>query len=109
MNTALIDTTIDNWHQGLTDVSFSDDYKLRLSSKKLNSGKCQVKFYATVRGCKDLYGYVLVEADQTLKDVVNGIKDKLSTIHHTNDFHHIHLYSIGRQQPDRFNFIVFDC
>jgi uncharacterized UPF0160 family protein len=100
---------INDWHPGLADVSFSDDYKLKLSSKKLSSGKCQVKFYATVRGQRDLYGYVLVEADQTLKEVVTSIKRKLITIHHTRDFHHIHLYSIGKQVHDPLNFIVFDC
>ena len=109
MNTAIVNTTMSEWHQGLADVNFSDHYKLRLSSKKLQSGKCQVKFYATVQGHKDLYGYVLVESDKTLKEVVSGIKEKLTTIHHSRDFHHIHLYSIGRQQPDPFNFIVFDC
>lgn len=98
-----------DWHQGLADVSFSDDYKLRLTSKKLNSGKCQVKFYATVKGQKNMYGYVLVESEQTLKNVVSEIKQKLTTIHATNDFHHIHLYSIGKEVQSTMNFIVFDC
>lgn len=109
MYTGVDEMKINEWHQGMANVSFSDDYKLKLSSKKLNSGKCQVKFYATVRGHKDLYGYVLVEADQTLKEVVTGIKHKLTTIHHTRDFHQIHLYSIGKEHHDPFNFIVFDC
>lgn len=100
---------MDDWHQGLADVSFSDDYKLKLSSKKLSSGKCQVKFYATVSGKRDMYGYVLVASDQTLREVVKGIKQKLTTIHLTNDFHHIHLYSIGKKMSDPMNFIVFDC
>ena len=73
MATLVADTTFNDWTNGMADVTFSDTYKLRLSSKKLDSGKCQVKFFATVRGNKDLYGYVLVEADQTLKEVVNGI------------------------------------
>jgi hypothetical protein len=103
------ETTMDDWHHGLADVSFSDQYKLKLSSKKLNSGKCQVKFYATVHGRRDLYGYVLVAADETLKAVVREIKCKLETIHHTSDFQHIHLYSLGRPQANPFNFMVFDC
>lgn len=98
-----------DWHQGLADVNFSDDYKLKLTSKKLNSGKCQVKFYATLRGQKDMYGYVLVESDQKLKEVVSSIKSKLTTIHLTNDFHHIHLYSIGKPVKQSMNFLVFDC
>ncbi len=91
------------------DISFQDQYKLRLSTKKLSSGKCQVKFYASVHNSRDLYGYVLVESDQTLRDVVVRIKEKLVTIQQTRDFHHIHLYSIGKtSQKDDMNFIIFD-
>lgn len=91
------------------DVAFRDQYKLRLSSKRLSSGKCQVKFFASMKGYKDLYGYVLVDSELTLREVVVRIKDKLLSIQQTGDFHHIHLYSIGREQPeDRLNFIIFD-
>ena len=41
------------------DVTFDDDYSLKLTSKKLQSGKCQVKFFANVRDRQDMYGYVL--------------------------------------------------
>ena len=90
------------------DVVFSDFYKLKLSSKKLRSGKCQVKFHARVRDRRDLHGYVLVEANQTLKNVVSQIKERLWTIHQTNDFHHIHLYSIGKHDQKDISFIFFE-
>lgn len=90
------------------DVSFDDHYKLKITSKKLKSGKCQVKFSATVREQKDLYGYVLVDADRTLKEVVVGIKEKLHTIRQTRDFHNLHLYSIGKTGGDDLKFIIFD-
>lgn len=90
------------------DVTFDDTYKLKLTSKKLRSGKCQVKFYATVRERKELYGYVLVDSEKTLKDVVVNIKEKLHTIRQTKDFHHLHLYSIGKSGRDDLNFMIFD-
>ncbi len=90
------------------DVTFEDDYKLKISSKKLKSGKCQVKFSAIVREKKDLYGYVLVDAEQTLRDLVMSIKDKLHMIHRTRDFHNLHLYSIGKSGNEDLNFIIFD-
>ena len=90
------------------DVAFDDDYKLKINSKKLKSGKCQVKFSAIVRERKDLYGYVLVDAEQTLKDVVVSIKEKLHTIHQTRDFHNLHLYSIGKSGHEDMNFLIFD-
>ena len=91
-----------------TDVTFDDYYKLKLSTKKLNSGKCQVKFYATIQEKQDMYGYVLVDASQTLKDVVVKIKEKLTTIRLNRDFQHIHLYSVGKTVQDDMNFIIFD-
>lgn len=90
------------------DVTFDDDYSLKLTSKKLQSGKCQVKFYANVHDRRDLYGYVLVDSDKTLKDVVIKIKEKLHTIRQTREFHHLHLYSIGKMGKDDLNFIIFD-
>ncbi|HCX22124.1 MAG TPA: hypothetical protein DHN29_09435 [Cytophagales bacterium] len=90
------------------DVTFDDDYSLKLTSKKLQSGKCQVKFYANVHDRRDMYGYVLVDSDKTLKDVVIKIKEKLRTIRQTREFHHLHLYSIGKMGDDDLNFIIFD-
>ena len=72
------------------------------------TGKCQVKFSAIVREKKDLYGYVLVDAEQTLRDLVVSIKDKLHMIHRTRDFHNLHLYSIGKSGNEDLNFIIFD-
>ncbi|MFT6883355.1 MAG: hypothetical protein ACI83W_000385 [Marinoscillum sp.] len=90
------------------DVTFDDEYALKLNSKKLKSGKCQVKFYATIKERKDMYGYVLVDANRTLRDVVVTIKEKLNTIRQTREFHHLHLYSIGKMGKDDINFIIFD-
>ncbi len=95
-------TTVD------ADVAFDDDYKLKINSKRLKSGKCQVKFSAIVRERKDLYGYVLVDAEQTLKDVVVNIKEKLHTIHRTKDFHNLHLYAIGKSGQEDMNFLIFE-
>lgn len=91
-----------------TGESGDSFYNLKLTSKKLKSGKCQVKFFATIRQEKDMYGYVLVDAEKTLKEVVTGIEDKLSTISQTRDFQHLHLYSIGKEGKNDLNFIIFD-
>lgn len=90
------------------EVTYDDYYNLKLTSKKLKSGKCQVKFSATIREKQDMYGYVLVDAEKTLKDVVVNIKEKLKAIRQTRDFHHLHLYSIGKKEKGDMNFIIFD-
>lgn len=92
-----------------TEFTYTNRYKLRLSSKKLQSGRCQVKFYATVENRKDMYGYVLVESGKTLKEVVRHINAKLETIRKARDFQQIHLYSIGKTPQDEMNFIIFDA
>jgi hypothetical protein len=95
--------------EGPADIAFPDQYKLRITSKKLSSGKCQVKFHAYANHQKNLYGYVLVDSDRTLKEVVVKIREKLMNIQQARDFHQIHLYSIGqRTQDDELSFMVFD-
>ncbi|MEM9327205.1 MAG: hypothetical protein AAGA85_16170 [Bacteroidota bacterium] len=89
-------------------VACADEFNLKLSTKRLKSGKCQVKFSARVRAAKDLYGYVLVDSDQTLKSVVNNIEHRLQHIQQATDFQQIHLYSIGKRSQDRMSFIFFD-
>ncbi|WP_258104641.1 hypothetical protein [Marinoscillum sp. MHG1-6] len=102
------DFRVEDLSSSEADVTFDNYYKLKLTSKKLRSGKCQVKFFATIRERRDMYGYVLVDAQRTLKEVVSSIRDRLHTIHQTRDFHNLHLYSIGKTGKDDLNFIIFD-
>ena len=91
----------------LTD--FKTRYKLRLVSKKLASGKCQVKFYASTANSKNLYGYTLVEASTTLKDVVESITTKLEERQNADHYYHGHLYSIRQDNDEHSNFMIFDA
>lgn len=84
-------------------------YQLKLSSKKLKSGKCQVKFHATIARTRQLYGYVLVDAEDTLKQVVTYIKERLDQVKSRDTVHHINLYAIGNKHHKDTNFIVFDA
>lgn len=92
----------------MKDYTIGGEYKLRLSSKKLKSGKCQVKFHAALKTKKKLYGYVLTDARETLKDVVEKIVDRLDQVRAKDNIHHINLYSIGKTVNDT-NFIMFDA
>ncbi|MEQ8713558.1 MAG: hypothetical protein RIC80_11115 [Cyclobacteriaceae bacterium] len=84
-------------------------YNLKLSSKRLKSGKCQVKFSALLNRRKQLYGYMLVNADDTLKEVVTSIKSRLDLVKDRDTIHHINLYSVGKRSSLTDNFIVFDA
>ncbi len=60
------------------------DYKLKLSSKRLKSGKYQVKFHLTKAEHKDLYGYLLTSGGTSVKEVVTRIYDRLGLRDHSN-------------------------
>ncbi len=85
-----------------------DHFNLKIESKRLISGNFQVKFFAGLRQKQTFYGYVLVDAACTLKEVVLRIKSKLSLIQSQKDFRQRHLYSIGKSSDLDFNFIIFD-
>ncbi|WP_462249357.1 hypothetical protein [Ekhidna sp.] len=89
------------------DLILDDYYKLRISSKRLNSGRYQVKFFATIREEKQLYGYVLVEASETLKSVITRIKKRLKELDYGYESNHLHLYHLGQEsQPS--NLMIFE-
>ena len=103
---------------GTGSKPLENNYRIRLFSTRLKSGRCQVKFYANVKA-KQVYGYVLVNAEETLKSVVQKIKSRLDLMVLT-DIHHIHLFSIkehtlnppgqsgGVGSYQDLNFILFD-
>lgn len=93
----------------MQSMTIGGDYRLKLTSKKLRSGKCQVKFYASLERKKKLYGYVLADAGETVKDVVEKIITRLDQVKSRDSFHHINLYSIGKRNQSDTNFLVFDA
>lgn len=92
----------------LTAATFdATPFKLQISSKKLLSGKCQVKFYAQGHIPGGVYGYVLVDPKSTLKEVVDGIHGKLHNIRNKEYYHHNHLYSMKKIKQNNSDFIIF--
>ena len=91
-----------------TAVTNLSPYRLKLCSKKLESGKFQVKFYVSKDSeAQDMYGYVLVDAKDTLKRVVATIKNRLSLMEEANEYYHTHLYSVRKAKPPRSEFMIF--
>jgi len=86
---------------------FLDDYKLKLETKRLASGKFQVRFQASNYQAPDLYGYVLVNPKDTLKEVVGSIKNRLYLREDTDEYYHAHLYSVGKEAPMDPGFMIF--
>ena len=64
----------------MNELSLGGDYNLKINSKKLKSGKCQVKFHAEVNLKRKLYGYMLAESGEKLNNVVEKIIARLDRI-----------------------------
>lgn len=92
----------------MKEIKIGGDYHLKINSKKLRSGKCQVKFHATVNLKQRLYGYVLADAGETLSTVVEKIMLRLNQVRSRDNYHHINLYRIGKQNQMDANFMIFD-
>ena len=90
------------------NLILDDYYKLKITSKKLSSGRFQVKFFATIKNDKQLYGYVLVEPTETLKSVIDKIRKRLKILDQTHEYQHFHLYDIGGKTQDNPNFLIFE-
>ena len=93
-----------------TPLIKNNHYDLKIESKRLISGNFQVKFFARQKQKKSFYGYVLVDAASTLKEVVLRIRNKLCFIQSQKDFRQTHLYSIGKfsELDLDLNFIIFN-
>ncbi|MEM6642917.1 MAG: hypothetical protein AAF616_08060 [Bacteroidota bacterium] len=89
------------------NLILDDQYKLKISSKKLASGRFQVKFSATIKGGRRIYGYVLVDPSETLKSVTGKIKDHLQANDQSHDHQHLHLPTIGKSAFRSPNFLIF--
>ena len=102
-------TTIGQHTANTESLDVGTTYKLKIISKKLASGKCQVKFYASQSNQRSLYGYTLVEAQATLKDVVESITRKLDHRQQSDNYDLRQMYSLAREEEDdATNFMIFD-
>ena len=84
-----------------------DGIQIKIESKKLKSGKCQVKSFAYGLASEDCYGYILVNAEQTLREVVWEIKTKLVEIGDLERYYQRHLFSIKQNVELKDEFLLF--
>ena len=81
---------------GMEFIDDSSLSKLKLSSKRLKSGKVQVKFQMHGSESGQQYGYLLTEPKASLKDVVARILNSYQCGMSLGGQRH--LYSVGRQR-----------
>jgi hypothetical protein len=84
-----------------------DGLQLKIESKMLKSGKCQVKFITSGLLSEDFYGYALMEGDKPLTDIVREIKAKLTRVGSITNFYQQNLFSINRNRVEAEDFVIF--
>lgn len=89
-------------------IDSASGYKLKIDSKKLNSGKYQVRFQANRNDDKVRYGYVLADQGSTLNGVMEKIREELIKMNQRDLYFHAHLYSLGKTKQRINDFVVFD-
>ncbi|MDH5365803.1 MAG: hypothetical protein OEW67_02395 [Cyclobacteriaceae bacterium] len=82
-------------------------YKLKIDSKKLCSGKHQVRFQTQNDDEKSKYGYVLADEGSSLKEVIEQIRMELLKMKKGDFYFHSHLYSLGKEKQHS-NVFVFE-
>ena len=82
------------------------DYKLKLSSKKLKSGKCQIKFELLQADLPSFYGYLLAEGNTPLREVVLTIYEKTKSFK-VGDFYHDHLFHLEKREFPHLPLFLF--
>ena len=84
-----------------------DGLEIKIESKKLKSGKCQIKFQTNGLLSEEFYGYALVEGEKTLREVIREIKLKLSKMRNLDNYYQRNLYSIQRDRIQENDFVIF--
>lgn len=83
-------------------------YKLKLLSKRLQSGRCQIKFVVSDDAKEKMYGYLLTESGATLRDVVCKIEDKVRQRVNGDVYYHQHLYNLAEPSKHNDNILIFE-
>lgn len=82
------------------------DFRLKIKSKKLDSGKFQVNF-ATEGFSDNYYGYLLTESKTSLREVVEKIQRHLDAVQITDRYFQRNLFSIGKREVNTGRIMIF--
>jgi hypothetical protein len=81
-------------------------FKLRLKSKKLDSGRFQVSF-STEGFLSDYYGYLLTEPRTSLREVVEKIERHLGAAKNSDKYFQPNLFSLARRDVNSGRVMIF--
>jgi hypothetical protein len=83
-----------------------DTQKLKLKSKKLESGRFQINF--STEGLADgFYGYLLAEPNTSVTEVISKIDRHIKAMANTERYFQRNLYSFGNRQNNSGRILIF--
>lgn len=86
----------------------SGNKSIRIFSKKLSSGNCQVKFFLNCTSGKPYYGYILVTPGRKVSDVIASIYQKLQDIERSGGQVHQKISWIHHKRYVEPDFMLFE-
>jgi len=82
------------------------DFKLKLRSKRLNSGRFQVDF--TTHGfSQECYGYLLAEPQTSVREIVEKIKRHVGAMQLSDLYYQRNLFSLIHRKANSGKILVF--
>jgi hypothetical protein len=80
--------------------------KLRLKSKKLDSGRFQVNF-STEGSIENFYGYLLAEPFTPVQDVIEKINRHIDSMNNRPHYMQRNLFSLGKREINSGRILIF--
>lgn len=84
-----------------------ESYKLKIQSKRLNSGRFQVNFSTNGLTTGGYYGYLLAEPKTSVTDIVNKISRHLEAMNNSERYFHKNLFSLGNRKMNSGRILIF--
>jgi hypothetical protein len=79
--------------------------RLKLSSKRLTSGRFQVNF--VTEGPNGFYGYMLAESQTSVREVILKIEEHMRGVQNSDRYFQPSLFSMGRKSPKNEPIMIF--
>jgi len=80
--------------------------KLKIQSKKLNSGRYQVNFSTDASSCH-YYGYLLAEPQTSVTDIIEKINRHLVAFNNEERYFQRNLFSLGNRKINSGRILIF--
>ncbi len=84
-----------------------ESFKLKIQSKRLNSGRFQINFSTNDVIAGGFYGYLLAEPKTSVTDIVNKISRHLEAMNNSERYFQRNLFSLGNRKMNSGRILIF--